>query len=143
MRTAIDTNIVSALWSDEPLARQISRLLGDVRSEGGLVVSGVVYAELLAHPKVAEEFVDQFLAETGIEVDFDFDEEVWRMAARRFSQYAVRRRASRGGPSKRLLADFLVGAHALVRADRLLTADAGGLPAGLSGTGDSGGLKGN
>src|SRR5271154_3538970 len=104
MRTAIDTNVVSALWSDEPLAAQVSRVLGDARSEGGLVVSGVVYAELLAHPKVTEEFVDQFLAATGIEVDFNFGEDVWRVAARRFSQYAVRRRASRGGSSRRLLA---------------------------------------
>ncbi len=125
MRTAIDTNVVSALWSAEPLAGQASQLLGQARSEGGLVISAVVYAELLAHPKATEEFIDKFLAATGVEIDFDFGEDVWRMAGRRFSQYAVRRRASRGGSSKRLLADFLVGAHALVRADRLLTADVG------------------
>ena len=33
--------------------------------------------------------------------------------------------ASRGGSVKRLLADFIVGAHALIRADGLLTLDAG------------------
>jgi predicted nucleic acid-binding protein len=125
MRTAIDTNVVSALWSAEPLSGQVSQLLGEARSEGGLVISAVVHAELMAHPKATEEFVDEFLATTGVEIDFDFGEDVWREAARRFARYVARRRASRGGSPKRLLADFLVAAHAMIRADRLLTADEG------------------
>ena len=36
---------------------------------------------------------------------------------------AARRRASAGGEPKRLLLDFLVGAHVCERADRLLTLD--------------------
>ena len=125
MRTAIDTNVVSALWSAEPLAAQAARALGKARSEGGLVICAVVYAELLAHPKATEEFVGDFLVTTAIEIDFDFGEDVWREAARRFAEYAMLRRSSKGGAAKRLLADFLVGAHAMIRADRLLTVDAG------------------
>jgi len=125
VRTAIDTNVISSLWSSEPLAGQVSRLLSDARAEGGLVICGVVYAELLAHPKATDEFVNEFLAATGVDIDFDLGEDAWREAGRRFAQYAVRRRAARGGSSKRLLADFLVGTHAFLQSDRLLTADGG------------------
>lgn len=124
MRTAIDTNVISALWSAEPLSRQVSAALDDAAGHGGLVICAPVYAELLAHPKASVAFVDDFLNETGIAIDFGFGEPVWREASVRFAKDAVRRRASRGGSVKRLLADFIVSAHALLRADRLLTLDA-------------------
>jgi predicted nucleic acid-binding protein len=123
MRTAVDTNILSALWSGEPLASTISEVLDQAATDGGLVVCAAVYAELLAHPKAKLDFVDDFLAATGISVDFDFGEPVWREASVRFAKYAVRRRTSGEGRPKRLLADFIVGAHALLRSDRLLTLD--------------------
>src|SRR5579863_2470436 len=123
MRTAIDTNVISALWSAEPLSRQVSAALDDATEVGGLVICAPVYAELLAHPKASAAFVDDFLNETGIAIDFDFGEPVWREVSVRFAKYAARRRASRGGSVKRLVADFIVGAHALLRADRLLTLD--------------------
>lgn len=125
MRTAIDTNVISALLSAEPKAAEISEVLSDALGEGALVICGPVYAELSAYPKVSAGFVDEFLNSTGIVVDFDLDESVWREAAIRFATYASRRRSSRGQHPKRLLTDFIVGAHALLRADRLLTLDEG------------------
>lgn len=124
MRTSIDTNVISALWSREPLASQVAKQLGRAQAEGGLVVCAPVYAELLAHPKASSAFVDKFLSKTRITVDFELDETVWREAGRGFAEYAVRRRDSGGGHPKRLLVDFLVGAHAYLRADCLLTLDA-------------------
>lgn len=123
MRTAVDTNILSALWSGEPLASTVSEVLDQAATDGGLVICAAVYAELLAHPKAKLDFVDHFLSSTGISIDFDLGEPVWREASVRFAKYATRRRASRGGRAKRLLADFIVGTHALLRADRLLTLD--------------------
>ena len=123
MRTAVDTNILSALWSGEPLASTVSEVLDQAATDGGLVICAAVYAELLAHPKAKLDFVDDFLSSTGISIDFDLGEPVWREASVRFAKYATRRRASRGGRAKRLLADFIVGTHALLRADRLLTLD--------------------
>lgn len=123
MRTAIDTNILSALWSSEPSARNIPQQLGEAKSLGALLIAPVVYAELLAYPKATESFVSNFLSETGIAVDFDLDESVWVDAGRRFARYANQRRKSGHGESKRLLADFLIGSHALLQADRLMSMD--------------------
>lgn len=123
MRTAIDTNVLSALWSKESLAADIARNLGNAKTDGGLVVGAPVYAELLAYPKATESFVNTFLADTGIDVDFEFQQPVWLEAGRRFARYAKRRRKSaRQGP-RRLLADFIIGSHALTQADRLMTLD--------------------
>ena|SRR5207253_1847583 len=123
MRTAIDTNVISALWSKEQPASDIARKLGNAKTEGGLVVSGPVYAELLAYPKATESFVNDFLADTSIAVEFEFQRPVWVEAGRRFANYARRRRRSANQGPKRLLADFIIGSHALVQADRFMTLD--------------------
>jgi len=124
VRTAVDTNVISALWSGEPAASRVAGQLEQAHAQGGLVISAPVYAELLAHPSVVPHFVDNFLADTGVTVDFDLDEPVWRQAASSFAAYAHRRRRSHGGSPKRLLVDFIIAAHALLQADRLMTLDA-------------------
>jgi predicted nucleic acid-binding protein len=123
MRTAIDTNILSALWSKEPLAANIAKQLGEAKSDGALLIAPVVYVELLAYPNATESFVNDFLADTGIIVEFQLQEAVWHEAGRSFARYANRRRKSAAGSSKRFPADFLIGAHALLQADRLMTLD--------------------
>ena len=124
MRTALDTNVLSALWSGEPSARRIESALFKARSDGGLVICAPVYCELLAYPSATRQFVREFLDETGIFVDFPLDEQVWQGAASAFVAYAQRRRRSQGGAPKRLLVDFIIAAHALLQADRLMTLDA-------------------
>jgi predicted nucleic acid-binding protein len=123
LRTALDTNVLSALWSGEPSARNIESVLFKARSEGGLVVCAPVYCELLAYPSATRRFVREFLAETGILVEFLLDEQIWQRAATAFMAYAERRRRSQGGSPKRMLVDFVVAAHALFSADRLMTLD--------------------
>ena len=123
MRTAIDTNIFSALWSKETLAAEIANKLGNAKTEGGLVIGAPVYAELLAYPRATEAFVNGFLDDTGILIDFVFPRPVWVEAGRRFARYAKRRRRSTRQSPRRLLADFIIGAHALTEADRLMTLD--------------------
>lgn len=123
MRTAIDTNVISALWSREAVSVRMAQVLGRAQNEGGLVICAPVYAELLAHPKATATFVDDFLSQTHVVTDFLLNEDVWRKAGSAFAEYAQRRRRSREGAPRRLLVDFLVGAHALLRADRLLTLD--------------------
>ena len=105
------------------MASRVSNQLLEAYAQGGLVVCAPVYAELLAHPSATQNFVDGFLADTGITVDFDLSEQVWRKAGTSFSLYAQRRRSSGGGSPRRLLVDFVVAAHALLSADRLMTLD--------------------
>jgi len=123
MRTALDTNILSALWSSEAVASHISSELAASRALGGIVICGPVFAELAAHPNVNQTFIEEFLKETGIGVDFNIDEDIWRRAARAYAEYGKRRRESGGGAPKRLLVDFIIAAHASLRADRLMTLD--------------------
>ena len=124
MITALDTNIPSALWSARPFASSVAADLARLSLEGSLAICGAVYAELLAYPGASLEFVDGFLRETRVAVDFELRREVWTEAGRRFAIYAQRRRRSGGAEPKRLLIDFLVGAHALLCAAGLFTLDA-------------------
>jgi predicted nucleic acid-binding protein len=124
VRTAIDTNIVSALWSNESSAANLSQVLGKAKNEGALLIAPVVYAELLAYPKATESFVDGFLSDTGIIVEFPIEREVWVDAGRRFARYASERRKSGFEEPKRLLANFIIGSQALLQAERLMSLDA-------------------
>jgi len=83
MKTAIDTNVLSALWSEEPFAREVARNLDTAKTEGRLVISALVYAELLAYPKITESFVRSFLQDTSIEIDFDFQQPLSLEAGRK------------------------------------------------------------
>ncbi|UCH26255.1 MAG: PIN domain-containing protein [Trueperaceae bacterium] len=123
MLTAIDTNVISALWSQEPASLGMKDLLFKMRREGGLVICAPVYAELLAYPGATSTFVDSFLKDTDIRLEFELSEGVWLEAAKAFAVYAERRRQEKAKQPKRLLVDFIVGAHALLETDRLLTLD--------------------
>ena len=124
MRTALDTNILSSIWSAAPSATTIASQLSRVRSEGALVICAPVFVELSAIPGLNVRTVRKALAETAIAIDFDLEENVWMLAAETFAAYAIRRRRSGGGSPKRLLPDFVIAAHALLEADRLMTRDA-------------------
>jgi len=124
MKTALDSNILSSLWSAEQSAEHIRQNLVIARARGSIVVCAPVYVELAAHPLVTPGMIDRLLREADITIEFALDEDVWRKAAERFAAYARRRRTSAGGLPKRLLPDFLIAAHALLNADRLFTLDA-------------------
>lgn len=124
MTTAIDGNVIIALWDEETLVSTPSRRALDIAFlRGGLVIAAPVYAELLAAPRRTEAFLKKFLQETTIMVDWNLGEEVWRTAARAFQAYAEQRRRQRDSNPRRILADFLIGAHAQVHGFRFLTRD--------------------
>jgi len=124
MTTAVDTNVVIALWDrDAALSSAAQTALEAAFNRGNLVVAAPVFAELIAAPGRTESFVNSFLEETGIAVEWDLGESVWRSAGRAFRSYAERRRKQRDSGARRILADFLIGAHAHTSSYRLLTLD--------------------
>ena len=124
MTTAIDSNILVALWdADDTLHRSARQLLEEASEAGQLVINGLAYAELLAAPGRSEEFLDRFCEETGIRIEWELKERVCREAGNAYQKYAERRRKQGTNGPRRILADFLIGAHALVSGYRLLTLD--------------------
>ena len=124
MITALDTNVLIALWDRDDAWNSIAQTsLQSAHARGKLVISGVVFAELLASPRRTEAFVDKFLTDTGIHVEWLIHESIWRSAGTAFQSYAKRRQRTGGSGPRRLLADFLIGAHALENDYRLLTFD--------------------
>jgi predicted nucleic acid-binding protein len=124
MTTAIDTNVIVALWDRDPVLNSAAQLaLDQALATGALLIAGAVFAELMAAPGRSESFLDSFCRETAIGIDWSAEESVWRAAGRAFQTYAARRRKQRDPGPRRILADFLIGAHALVGGYRLLTLD--------------------
>ena len=124
MTTAVDTNVFIALWDlDHTLSSAARALLRTALESGGLVVAAPVFAELLAFQDRDEAFLNTFFKDTGILIDWRLDEGVWRAAGRAFQAYAARRRRHGDSGPRRILADFVIGAHAMQKGHPLLTLD--------------------
>jgi predicted nucleic acid-binding protein len=124
MTTAVDTNVVIALWDrDSALSLAALTALDAAFNRGTLVAAAPVFAELIAAPGRSEAFVASFFEETGIGIHWELPEQVWRLAGRTFQAYAERRRKQRAAGARRSLAEFVIGAHAVSNGCRLLTLD--------------------
>ncbi|OGT25338.1 MAG: hypothetical protein A2Z17_04620 [Gammaproteobacteria bacterium RBG_16_66_13] len=143
MITAVDTNILlDVLIPDAPHGDQSEQALVEALLAGAMMVCESVYAELASHfPARAE--LDRFLADAGIRLKPSGQDALHR-AGRAWSEYLQRRPAALACPQcgatqdvrceqceasiqprQHVVADFVIGAHALVHADRLLTRDRG------------------
>jgi len=124
MITALDTNILVSLWNeDDSLNLAAKTAMRAALERGSLIIAAPVFSELLASPAKDEAFLDEFLAATGISVDWNLDETIWRIAGRAFQVHAPRRRRQREPGPRRIVADFLIGAHAFQNGFSLLTLD--------------------
>jgi predicted nucleic acid-binding protein len=124
MTISIDANVLAALWKNaDPTSAAAAKILGRVHRHETLVVSGPVYSELMAGPLRTEDALDEFFSEAGIAIDWRIGEDVWREAGRAYREYARRRKRSGDKSPRRILADFIIGAHAVVCGHALLTWD--------------------
>lgn len=124
MITAIDTNVLIALWDEDDVINvRAQKALDTAQSKGQLVVCGAVFAELLGGQNRNIDAVEKFLTETDIAIDWTIDEKIWRSAATAFQRYVARRRKQRQPEPRRLVTDFLIGAHSFERGLTLLTFD--------------------
>ncbi len=126
MTTVVDSNVIVALWDqDDNLSAVAQAGLDAALDRGRLVIPAPVFSELMALPGRTETFLDRFFQGTGVTVDWDLDEQVWRAAGRAFQGYVGRRKKHPGPGPRRILADFLIGAYAASHSFALLTLDEG------------------
>ncbi len=119
MITAVDTSVLLDVFGPDPRFGPASAdSLSTAYDRGALLVCDIVYAELV--PFFAERTaLDESLRTVNAMVS-PIDTSMAFEAGVRWMRY---RQA--GGPRARIMADFLIGAHALASADSFLTRDRG------------------
>lgn len=118
MKTALDSSVILDVITDDPKWASASEAaLQRALVQGALLISECVLAEIT--PALGEAELPAFLRDWKIQfVPSSRSSAI--AAGRMFEQYL-----RRGGGQKRVLPDFLIGAHALENAGCLLARDRG------------------
>ena len=119
MITAVDTNVLLDLFGADPrFGVQSKAAVRSCLTEGRLIACEVVWAEVgcfFSTPDAMQQAMDLL----GVEFS-PIELKTALSASSSWKEYR-----SRGGQRGRVAADFLIGAHALAQAQRLLTRDRG------------------
>ena len=119
MITAVDTNVLlDILIPSDRHGPQSKERLAAAYDAGAIIVCDIVYAEFVPSSR-DRAALDGALLELGIVLS-PVDSSIAYEAGLRWKRY----RAA-GGPRERIIADFLIGAHALATSDTFLTRDRG------------------
>lgn len=119
MITAVDTNVLLDVFAADPDHGDASRrALSESLLAGQVVLCDVVWAETTAAFPNGDSAMSA-LAAIGAAFS-PLDARAASVAGTAWHEYRTS-----GGPRTRVVADFLIGGHAAVTADRLLTRDRG------------------
>lgn len=119
MITAVDTNILLDVFgADAKFGRASAAALKQCIGEGAIVACDIVWGETAAAFSSHPQFLEAM--ETLGMVYSPMDRESAFQAGAAWRAYRAK-----GGRRERVAADFLIGAHALVQCERLLTRDRG------------------
>jgi predicted nucleic acid-binding protein len=119
MITAVDTNILLDVFlPDKNFVEPSSNRLKIAFNQGGLIICDIVYAELVPQFK-KRSLLDNTLELLNISIS-PLDREAAFLAGNIWGHYK-----EAGGKRDRIITDFLIAGHAVVKADRFLTRDRG------------------
>lgn len=116
MITALDSSVLLDILIDNEFAESSESAVIHLGQQGRLIVSECVVAEI--YPAIKKKITD-FLQDFGIEFQSSSFENA-QLAGKHFELYLMRK-----GNKKRVVADFIIAAHAYTFANQLLARDQG------------------
>jgi hypothetical protein len=119
MRTAVDSTVLlDVVLEDTSYVDGSMKALEREAGRGALIICPAVYAEAAAAFTPTTKFTE-VARDMGLIYDV-FTPAIAVLAAQMWQDYR-----RRGGPRRRIITDFLIGAHAQLHSGRLLTRDRG------------------